>query len=355
MVPRPDFTSESNRWQAVLQRDPDAVGAFFYGVVTTGIYCRPGCASRRPNRSNVQFFDSPQLAEAAGFRPCKRCEPNDTKAPNTSVEVVAEACKIMDTAEKVLTLKELADVVGLSPYYFHRLFKKTTGITPKQYAMEVRLNRVRANLQGDSTVTEAIYESGYESGSRFYEKAKKSLGMKPSAYQKGGEGIMIRYGIVQSYLGWVLVAVTKNGVCRIDFDDRPEILKTRLESNFPKAELQEDEPSIRIILSETLAFLETPEGGFALPLDVQGTAFQRRVWAALQEVQPGETASYGEIAQRIGNSKAARAVAQACASNKIAVAIPCHRVVRGDGSLGGYRWGLDRKRALLKRESKNAV
>ncbi len=346
-----EFLNETSRWQAIVQRNPQSDGAFVYAVVTTGIYCRPVCSSRLPNRENVQFYDTWQLAEGAGFRACKRCRPQTSKMPDDALGVVAKACQMIEESEKEPTLNQLADAVGLSPSHFHRLFKKTVGITPKQYAVQKRVGRVRRNLQEGSTVTEAIYEAGYRSGSRFYEKAADSLGMKPSEYQKGGEGLSICYAIVQSYLGWVLVAVTDRGICRIDFDDTADILKTRLESNFPKARLQEDDPGIRTIIAQTMAFLEAPERGLALPLDVQGTAFQHRVWAALQEIQPGTTTSYGDIAKKIGNPKAARAVSGACASNNIAVAIPCHRIVRSDGELGGYRWGMERKRALLERES----
>jgi len=347
------FNTELSRWQAVIQRNPESDNEFVYGVVTTGIYCRPVCPSRMPNRENVQFFETPQMAEDAGFRPCKRCTPQNMTAPNTALDAVTEACKIMDESETAYTLNQLADVVGLSPYHFHRLFKRTVGITPKQYAMEKRKERMRTNLQKESTVTEAIYNSGYDSGSRFYEKAETTLGMKPSEFQKGGEGQSIRYGIVQSYLGWVLVAVTERGVCQIDFDDSSEILKMRLGNNFPKASLLDEDSTITKIIEQTLTFLEVPVQKFDIPLDIQGTAFQRRVWKALQDIQPGTTASYGDIAKNIGNPKAARAVAQACASNNIAIAIPCHRVVRSNGDLGGYRWGIERKQKILKRESQN--
>ncbi len=355
MNPTREFTSESSRWQAVVQRNRQSDGIFVYGVVTTGIYCRPVCSSRLPNRENARFFDTWQLAEEAGFRPCKRCEPRSLSAPNTAVDAVAQACRIIGEAEQEPSLNQLADAVGLSPYHFHRLFKKTVGVTPKQYAMEKRLNRVRSNLHQNSTVTEAIYDAGYESGSRFYETSTTSLGMKPSEYQKRGEGISIRYAIVKSYLGWVLVAVTERGICKIDFGDTPEILQTRLKTNFPEAKSQDSDPTFTTIVAQTLAFLEAPEQGLTLPLDIQGTAFQRRVWAALRKIQPGATASYSEIANQIGNPKAARAVAQACAKNNIAVAIPCHRVVRSNGDLGGYRWGIERKQALLERESISTV
>lgn len=343
------FTSESSRWQAVSQRQAQAESEFVYGVTTTGIYCRPTCPSRRPKRENVRFFDNWQQAEAAGFRACKRCTP---QSPDTHphVTAVAQACKIIEQAEQEPSLNELADAVGLSPYHFHRLFKKTVGITPKQYAMEKRLERVRSNLPQKPTVTEAVYAAGFASGSRFYETAAGSLGMKPSEYRQGGMGIMIRYAILPSYLGYILIAATEKGVCKIDLDDTPEILLDRLKESFPEAELQENDPAFTAVITQTLAYLEAPEKGHSLPLDIQGTAFQRRVWSALQNIQPGQTASYADIAQQIGSPKAARAVAQACAANELAVAIPCHRVIRSNGELGGYRWGLERKRQLLEKE-----
>ena len=257
---------------------------------------------------------------------------------------------MIEEAENEPTLNQLAEVVGLSPAYFQRLFKKTVGITPKQYANEKRLDRVRTNLQGDSSVTDAIYHAGYGSGSRFYERATESLGMKPNEYRQGGPGLLIRYAIVQCYLGWVLVAATDRGICRIDLDDSREVLRKRLEVTFPSASFLEDDADIGHITTQTIAFLEEPAAGLDLPLDIQGTAFQHRVWTALQRIPFGQTASYGEIARQIGDPKAARAVAGACASNPVAVAIPCHRVVKSDGGLGGYRWGIERKRVLLERE-----
>jgi len=355
MENRKNFVSEDTRWQALVERDPQADGAFYYGVKTTGIYCRPVCSSRLPNRENVEFFENCQQAEEAGFRPCKRCAPREAKAPNTARDAVSRACEIIAGAEKEPSLNELAEAVGLSPHHFHRLFKKAMGITPKQYMMEKRATRLRENLQGPGSVTDAIYDAGYESSSRFYEKAGSSLGMKPSEYKKGGEGVTISYAVVQSYLGWVLVAVTERGICQIDFADRPEELILRLEERFSKAELRRDDPRITAIVSQTVAFLEAPAPNFSLPLDVQGTAFQKRVWAALQEIQPGKTVSYSDIAREIGKPKAARAVARACASNKIAVAIPCHRVLRNNGELGGYRWGLARKRKILDREAERIL
>jgi AraC family transcriptional regulator of adaptative response/methylated-DNA-[protein]-cysteine methyltransferase len=328
-----DSTSETSRWQAVLQRDPQSDDAFVYGVLTTGIYCRPVCASRLPNRENVRFFDTWQDAEEAGLRACKRCEPQAVQMRNEVAAGVEKACKMIEEAESEPTLDQLADAVGLSPAYFQRLFKKTVGITPKQYAREIRLGRMRTHLHEDASVTEAIYHAGYRSGSRFYERATESLGMKPAEYQQGGPGLLIRYAIVQCYLGWVLVATTNRGICRIDLDDAREILRKRLEGTFPNASFLEDDADIGDIATQTIAFLEVPAAGLDLPLDIQGTAFQHRVWAALQDIPFGHTASYGEVARQIGDPKAARAVAGACASNPVAVAIPCHRVVKSNGKL----------------------
>ena len=354
MTPAADFTSDSHRWQAIVERDVQADGTFVYGVTTTGIYCRPTCPSRRPNRGNVRFFENWQMAEHHGFRPCRRCNPRDRTARDASIERVIRACAMIEEADHAPSLNELAAAAGLSPYHFHRIFRKAVGVTPKQYAMELRLQRMRRNLESNRTITESVYESGYESNSRFYESATKNLGMKPSTYRKGGKGASIRYGIVQSYLGWLLVAATERGICRIDFDDTPDQLHTRLRAAFPAADFRENDQEFRTTINQTLAFLEEPGKGLPLPLDIQGTAFQRRVWAALQNVPAGSTVSYSELAQRIGNPKAVRAVARACAANHLAVAIPCHRVLRKDGDPGGYRWGLDRKKTLIERESTEA-
>lgn len=349
------FESESSRWQAVTQRNPAANGKFVYAVTTTGIYCRPACPSRMPNRENVRFFDCWQMAQTAGFRPCKRCTPQISQVPDATVEIIARACRLIESAERELSLTCLAKAVGLSPYYLHRRFKKVVGVTPKQYAMENRSTRARSYLQQDFAIADAAYEAGYESSSQFYKMAADSLGMKPSVYQKGGGKMSIRYAIVRSYLGWVLVAMTERGICKIDLDDSRAVLEARLKAEFPEAKLQGDAPEFEEIISQTLTFLETPERNFELPLDIQGTAFQRQIWAKLQSIPPGSTVSYAELAKQIGNPKAARAVARACAANHIAVAIPCHRVVRGDGNLAGYRWGIERKQALLARESSGST
>ena len=264
------FATESSRWQAVVDRDVRADGAFVYAVATTGIYCRPGCSSRQPKRENVRFFETWQVAEGAGFRPCKRCSPQLVTAPDTAVEAVTRACAIIESAEQAPTLQQLADAVGLSPSYFHRLFKKTVGVTPKQYATEKRLARVRTNIKQDDTITDAIYNAGYESSSRFYETSTSALGMKPSTYRGGGTDVVIRFAVAQSYLGWALVAATAKGICRIDFGDAPDVLRSRLRIIFPQAQLVDDDPEFSDMVAQVLAFLERPEQGLALPLGHPG-------------------------------------------------------------------------------------
>jgi len=345
------FLFDDERWHALVKRDPRACDEFVYGVLTTGVFCRPTCASRLPNRENIRFFETSMEAKQAGFRPCKRCNPDarDQEQPHT--RAVLEACKRIDEADAPLSLKELAEDAGLSPFHFQRVFKKIVGVTPKQYAVERRAGRLREHLRKDSTVTGAMYDAGFGSSSRFYEKATPTLGMKPAVYKNGGQDVRIRFAIVPCFLGLVLVAATGQGLCAIDFGDTAEALRDNLRRRFPKAVFQDPDPHFTAMIAKVLAFLGNPDRGrLGLPLDVQGTAFQRRVWLALQEIPPGDTVSYTDVASRIGKPKAARAVAGACAANAIAVAIPCHRVVRRNGQLGGYRWGLERKRALLERE-----
>lgn len=344
------FSTEQARWAALEQRNHQADGVFVYGVQTTGVYCRPSCSSRQPNRANVRFFNTCGDAEQMGFRACKRCNPRSSGAQNPHTEAIVLACTMLETAETSPTLAELAHTVGLSPFHFQRLFKATVGITPKQYAMTHRLQRIQGRLQQDATVTEAVYNAGFVSSSRFYENSREALGMKPSTYRDGAEGQQIIFAVARCSLGWVLVAATPNGICAIDFGDEPETMAARLRTRFPRAEIQDTDRDFATWIAQVITFIETPEQGLDLPLDIQGTAFQRRVWTALREIAPGTTASYGEIAGRIGSPKASRAVAQACASNTIAVAIPCHRVIASNGDLGGYRWGVERKRALLERE-----
>jgi AraC family transcriptional regulator of adaptative response/methylated-DNA-[protein]-cysteine methyltransferase len=349
----PDSVYETDRarWQALVRRDLNANTAFVYGVLTTFIYCRPACASRLPKYENVRFFDTCKKAERAGFRPCKRCQPTSAVEHDRLSAAIIKACHIIESREEHVLLKNLANEVGLSPFHFQRLFKKNVGITPKQYAMEMRFKQVRSGLQKEATVTEAIYEAGFGSSSRFYENAEAVLGMKPSEYRQGAAGIDIRFAAEKSPLGWVLIAATEKGICAIEFGDGPDILEGRLRERFSKARILDNDDVFKKWVKQILAHLENPQRSLNLPLDIQGTAFQHLVWTALREIPPGSTASYTDIAAKIGHPKAARAVAQACASNKIAVAIPCHRVVRRNGRLGGYRWGTERKRAILEREA----
>jgi AraC family transcriptional regulator of adaptative response/methylated-DNA-[protein]-cysteine methyltransferase len=343
--------SDDDRWETLTKRDPRAYGAFVYGVLTTGVYCRPACASRLPRRENVRFFESSKDAEQSGFRPCKRCKPEAPEWEQPPIRAVLEACRRIEKADAPPSLKELAAAAGLSVFHFQRLFKKIVGVTPKQYTLQNRSNRLRERLTKGSTVTEAMYDAGFGSSSRFYEKATSTLGMKPSLYKKGAQDVAIRFAVVSCFLGWVLVAATEQGICSIDFGDTAQALKENLRRRFPRAMLLDPDPPFTAMVKKVLAFLENPHRGrFDLPLDVQGTAFQRRVWQALQQIPAGDTVSYTDLASRVGKPKAARAVAGACASNTLAVAVPCHRVVRGDGHLGGYRWGLERKRILLGQE-----
>ena len=346
-----EYGTDTARWQALCTRDREADGLFFYGVLTTSVYCRPVCSSRRPNVENVRFFETWEQAKQGGFRPCKKCKPRSGVGTGEHAEIVVRACRIMDQAEERITLKELAARLGLSPFHFQRLFKKAMGITPKQYALQRRVTQVQTELRKGPSVTEAIYEAGYASSSRFYESAVEHIGMKPSEYRKGAAGIRIRVSVVECYLGWVLIAATDKGICAIALGDEPNSLRARLRKDFPKAEIRDGDDELNRWVKRIRVHLENPHHRLDLPLDIQGTAFQRQVWALLREIPAGSTASYAEIANKTGKPNAARAVAGACASNKIAIAIPCHRVVRKNGDLGGYRWGLERKRNVLDREA----
>ncbi|TJZ79017.1 bifunctional DNA-binding transcriptional regulator/O6-methylguanine-DNA methyltransferase Ada [Chitiniphilus eburneus] len=345
------FPDDDARWHAVATRDAQADGAFWYGVHSTGIYCRPSCPSRPTRRDNVAFFDSPAAAEAAGFRACKRCRPDQDNATPLHGAAIERACRAIEAAPTPPTLEQLATIAGLSRYHFHRVFKQLTGVTPRDYAAAHRAARVRDGLQRADSVTDAFYDAGFGSSGRFYEQAGELLGMKPGDYRAGGAGETIRFGVGQCSLGAILVAATPRGVCSIELGDEPEALVRGLQDRFPKAELVGGDPAFEGWMATVIGLIEAPATPVALPLDVRGTAFQQRVWQALRQIPPGCTASYAEIAQRIGAPTAARAVARACAGNTLAVAIPCHRVVRNDGALSGYRWGVARKRALLAREA----
>lgn len=348
----PEWTTPESRWAAVLDRNPSAEGHFFYAVTTTGIFCRPTCSSRRPRPENVRFFADTAAAQAAGFRPCQRCQPTAAEPPHTAA--IRHACGRITHAEQEPTLADLAAEAGLSHYHFQRVFKKVVGISPKQYALQQRAARVRQQLQETAApITEAVYEAGFGSSSGFYGQATAVLGMKPTTYQNGAQDMRIQFATRPCYLGWVLVAATPHGICAIDLGDDPAALVAALHGRFPHAHILAAAASAPFSaqVDEILTFLEAPQqASFNLPLDIQGTAFQRRVWQALQAIPAGQTASYGQIAAQLGQPRAMRAVAQACAANRLAIAIPCHRVVRGDGSLGGYRWGVARKALLLARE-----
>jgi AraC family transcriptional regulator of adaptative response/methylated-DNA-[protein]-cysteine methyltransferase len=341
------------RWHAVVTRDRSRDGTFYYGVSTTGVYCRPSCAARLPNPKNVSFHRTPGEAEAAGFRPCKRCKPEGPSREQELADKVRAACRTMEAAHDALpTLAELAREASLSPYHFHRVFKATTGITPRAYAQALREQRVRSQLGQASTVTEAMYGAGFHASSRFYEKSYEMLGMKPRDYQAGGARTQVHFALGECSLGSILVAQSKKGLCAILLGSDPAVLLRELEDRFPNAELMGGDAAYEKVVSTVVGFVDAPRTGLTLPLDVRGTAFQQRVWRALRTVPVGSTVSYAELARRIGAPKAVRAVAQACAANSLAVAIPCHRVVRSDQSLSGYRWGVERKRALLEREAR---
>jgi AraC family transcriptional regulator, regulatory protein of adaptative response / methylated-DNA-[protein]-cysteine methyltransferase len=344
--------NDQERWDAVQRRDKGADGVFYYSVKTTGVYCRPSCASRPARRENVAFHATCEDAERAGFRACKRCRPNEAGLAERHAEIVAKACGLIDGAEEMPGLDDLASAAGMSRFHFHRVFKAVTGVTPRAYAAERRAQRVRAELGRSRTVTEAIYESGFQSNGRFYAASPEILGMTPTDFREGGQRSRIRFAVGECSLGSILVAATERGVCAILLGDDPDALVRDLQDRFPRAELVGGDAGFELLVARVVAFVEAPGVGLDLPLDVRGTAFQQRVWQALRAVPAGQTVSYSDIAARIGAPKAVRAVAQACGANSLAVAIPCHRVVRHDGALSGYRWGVERKRALLDREAR---
>lgn len=344
-------TESDPRWAAVVARDRQADGAFYYSVQTTGIYCRPSCAARLARPEHVQFHATREDAERAGFRPCKRCRPEQLSQDARHAAIVAAACRIIEKEEGALALSTLAQRVGLSAHHFHRLFRQATGLTPRQYAAAWREQRVRQSLAGGVPVAAAIFDAGYQSSSRFYEKSDAVLGMTPSAYRDGGANAQIRFAIGQCSLGAILVAQSDRGICAILLGDDPDLLALDLHQRFPRAELIGGDRGFEQVVAQVVGFVDAPRIGLDLPLDIRGTAFQQRVWQALCEIPPGQTLSYTEVARRIGAPDAVRAVASACAANALAVAIPCHRVVRIDGGLSGYRWGVERKRVLLAMEA----
>jgi AraC family transcriptional regulator of adaptative response/methylated-DNA-[protein]-cysteine methyltransferase len=354
----PVYAAVRARWTAVTERDPDADGRFWFAVATTGVYCYPSCPARRPRRANVTFYETRTAAEKAGFRPCKRCRPDLPPKRERVAAAVARACRLIEEAEAEPHAGALAADVGLSPHELARYFKELTGVSPKRYAMAHRARRLRDRLaDGAESVTAAVYAAGYGSPSRFYEKSGALLGMAPASYARGGRGQTIRWDVAESSLGPVLVAATARGICAILFGSSRRELATELARRFPAARLEqaEERSPFSDWIARVLARIDSPRSRAELPLDVLGTAFQQRVWQALREIPPGETATYGEIARRLGNPRATRAVGAACGANPIAVLIPCHRVLPADGSLGGYRWGKQRKRALLEREAASSA
>jgi AraC family transcriptional regulator of adaptative response/methylated-DNA-[protein]-cysteine methyltransferase len=349
-TPAPTPTHRDPRWSRIVARDKTADGRFWYSVATTGIYCRPSCPSRGARPHNVRIHETLAAAKATGFRACKRCNPDGLSVDAENGELVARACRLLEATCEVPSLAELAASVELSPHYFHRLFKRATGLTPKGYAAARRAERVRASLPGASSVTEAIYQAGFSSSSRFYERAAERLGMTPDRYRRGGVSEVLTFAAAQCSLGAIVVASSERGVAAIFLGDDPGTLVRDLQDRFPRAQLVGGDARYEALVARVIAFVEAPGSGLDLPLDVRGTAFQQKVWQALLLVKPGETASYQAIAERIGSPRSVRAVAGACAANRLAVVIPCHRVIRQDGGVSGYRWGVERKRALLERE-----
>jgi AraC family transcriptional regulator of adaptative response/methylated-DNA-[protein]-cysteine methyltransferase len=347
-----NYRTEDARWQAVTSRDHAAEGRFFYAVITTGVFCRVTCPSRLPRRENTAFYDTAELAEKAGWRPCRRCHPTGRSIAESQLAAIRRACVLIDAAETPPVLKDLAEAVSLSPYHFHRLFKSIVGVTPRDYAAAKRSGKLQDELAAGTKVTEAIYGAGYGSSSRIYENSRATLGMTPAKFRAGAEGQAINWSTIETPLGRLIVAATDAGICMIEFGAGEAELEARLAARFPNAKTVRADAELAARVKAVAAFIELPERGLDLPLDIQGTAFQRRVWQALQEIPAGATASYREVAARIGQPTAARAVAGACAANKLALAIPCHRVIGGNGDLAGYRWGVERKRALLDREGR---
>jgi AraC family transcriptional regulator, regulatory protein of adaptative response / methylated-DNA-[protein]-cysteine methyltransferase len=349
-TPRDSTALDDRRWDALLARDPDpACGPFLYAVTTQGVYCRPGCPSRPPLRRNTRFFADAAAAEAAGFRACKRCDPKGNRAA-LHAEAIKAACGLIEASETPPPLSTLAARAGYARHHFLRLFKEVTGLTPGAYADAVRARRLGASLAAGDRVAEAVAGAGYGSESRVYSAPGQVLGMTPGTARRGGEGEVIRLASAESPLGAVLVGATEKGVCFIGFAENPEEAEANLRQRFPKARIEAAEAELAETVRQVVGFIEEPHAALALPLDLRGTAFQRRVWQALQAIPFGETRSYAAVAEAIGAPRAVRAVATACANNKLALAVPCHRVVASDGGLAGYRWGLDRKRALLAKE-----
>ena len=353
LMPKPTDTLTDPRWQAVLSRDKSADGGFVYSVASTGVYCRPSCAARTPRPENVAFHADTAAAQKAGFRACLRCKP-DAEAGANRAALVAAACRAIEAAETPPSLDDLAHQAGLSPHHFHRVFKAVTGVTPRAYAVAERTRRVREELAGDGSVTDALYGAGFGSNGRFYEASNAMLGMTPGRFRSGGADTEIRFAVGETSLGPILVAESDVGICAVTLGDDADALVRELQDRFPKAKLIGGDAAFDARVAAVVGAVEAPGTAPDLPLDIRGTAFQQRVWQALRTIPAGQTLSYAELAERIGDPKAVRAVAGACGANSLAVLIPCHRIVRTDGSLSGYRWGVERKRDLLAREKARA-
>ena len=352
MISREEHSLQSDElWQATLSRDQRYDGQFVFAVSSTGIYCRPSCPARRPNRERVRFFSVPEAAEQAGYRACKRCKPKSARILDPQLDLVRRVCRYLDENDsEVITLATLAEQNGVSPFHLQRTFKSVMGISPHQYANAKKFGRLKSLIKEGESVTSAVYESGFNSSSRVYEQSADELGMTPATYAKGGRGLLITYTIADSPLGRLLVAVTARGVCSVKMADTDEELKQDLEAEFPGAEINQNDSVLKSIVLQILNHLNGKEPTINLPLDIRATAFQRQVWEELNKIPYGERRSYGQVARALGNPGAVRAVGHACATNPVALVIPCHRVIREDKSLGGYRWGLERKKKLLERE-----
>ena len=350
MPPRKLSTMESEMfWQAIRRRDARFNGAFVFGVKTTGVFCKPSCSARAAKRENVVFFYAARDAEAGGFRACLRCRPSVENGVDPQIGMVLRACEMLETDEPV-TLESVAAEVGLSTSHFQRTFTNIVGISPKKYAEAKRMERFKDELRGGSDVVTAMYDAGFGSSSRLYEKAAENLGMTPAIYKKGGKGMAINYTIAECDLGLLLVARTPRGICSVTFGDSREQLADALHAEFPNAKIAEDAENLKDAVDGLLKYLSGKQKRLVLPLDLQATAFQLQVWEALKDIPYGETRSYAEIAEQLGDRQKVRAVAQACARNRVALVIPCHRVIASDGSITGYRWGVERKKELLAKE-----
>jgi AraC family transcriptional regulator, regulatory protein of adaptative response / methylated-DNA-[protein]-cysteine methyltransferase len=345
------ISNDEQLWQAVVSKDARFDGQFVFAVSSTGVYCRPSCPSRRAHRERVSFFDLPEAAEQAGFRACLRCQPQRARVLDPQMELVQRVCRVLDSSDsESVKLAELASHAGVSVFHLQRTFKRVMGISPRQYLAARKFGNFKALVRKGDSVTTALYESGFNSSSRLYEYASEELGMTPATYSRGGRGVSINYTIVASSMGRLLVAMTERGVCAVRMSDADAELEKDLREEFPHAEIKRDDSALREQVQKILNHLDNNEPRLDLPLDIRATAFQRQVWDKLRAIPYGQTVSYGDVAKALGKPGAVRAVGRACATNPVALVIPCHRVVREDQTLGGYRWGLERKKKLLEKE-----